>query len=443
MLDTGIDVPEIVNLVFFKPVYSNSKFWQMLGRGTRLCPDLFGPGLDKKDFYVFDVCGVFDYFDQNPTGIIPGKSVSLSEATFIARTELVYLLQNQGDADPASEDALLAKTLASLLQKQVVNLDRQAFEVGLHLRQVDRYSKPENWNILRDKDIQALAEHVAPLVYNEESHELVKRFDLMMVKLQLAVLRSERSQQGYVEKLQTIARELLRKSDTIPTIAQKKDTLRNVLDPTFWASISTQGIEQVRTELRELNKLLDISTGKGVFYTDFEDELTAQPFKEGFTGKYGNLESHYAKLRKIIEDNANHLTIHRLHTNQPITLGELEELDRMLFEQSGLATQEEFKKLLGEKPLGVFIRSILGLDSNSAKNAFSTFLANGPLSSVQIEFINHLIEQFTRNGQIDPEMLFEQPYTRFHESGVAGVFPLHADKLISIVRETNGNALLG
>ena len=124
-------------------------------------------------------------------------------------------------------------------------------------------------------------------------------------------------------------------------------------------------------------------------------------------------------------------------------MGELEELDRMLFEQSGLTTQDEFKKLLGEKPLGVFIRSILGLDSNSAKSAFSSFLANGLLSSVQIEFINHLIEQFTRNGQIGPEMLFEQPYIRFHESGVAGVFPLHADKLINIVRETNGNALLG
>ena len=277
MLDTGIDIPEIVNLVFFKPVYSSSKFWQMLGRGTRLCLDLFGPGLDKKDFYVFDVCGVFDFFDQNPTGIIPGKSVSLSEATFMARAELVYLLQSQGNTDTAGEDAQLAQTSASLLQKQVVDLDRQAFEVGLHLRQVDHYGKRENWDTLRDKDIQALAEHVAPLVHNKETHELVKRFDLMMVKLQLAVLRSERSQQGYVEKLQTIARELFRKSDTVPTIAQKKAILKNVLDPAFWASTSTQGIEQVRIELRELNKLLDISTGKGVFYTDFEDELTGPP----------------------------------------------------------------------------------------------------------------------------------------------------------------------
>ena len=443
MLDTGIDVPEIVNLVFFKPVYSSSKFWQMLGRGTRLCPDLFGPGLDKKDFYVFDVCGVFDFFDQNPAGVIPGRSVSLSEATFMARAEMIHLLQTQGNPDPESEDAQLVKSLVSLLQKQVADLDHQAFEVGLHLRQIDHYSQRENWNPIREKDIQELTEHVAHLVYDEETHEMVKRFDLMMVRLQLTVLRSERSQQGYVEKLQTVARELLQKSDTVPTIAQKKDTLRRVLDAEFWASTSSQGIEQVRIDLRELNKLLDISTGKGVFYTNFEDELTAQPLTEGFTGKYGNHESHYAKLRKIIKDNANHLTIQRLHTNQPITAAELEELDRMLFAQSGLATHDEFKSVLGEKPLGVFIRSILGLDSNSAKNAFSSFLGNGPLSSVQITFINHLIEQFTRDGQIDPDMLFEQPFTRFHESGVAGVFPLHAERILEIVKDTNGKALLG
>ena len=180
-----------------------------------------------------------------------------------------------------------------------------------------------------------------------------------------------------------------------------------------------------------------------MFYTNFEDELTAQPLTEGFTGKYGNHESHYAKLRKIVMDNANHITIQRLYTNHLITASELEELDRILFAQSGLATHEEFKDVLGERPLGVFIRSILGLDSNSAKNAFSSFLGNGSLTSVQIEFINQLIEQFTRHGQLDPDMLFEQPYTRFHESGVAGVFPLHADKLISIVKQTNGNALLG
>ncbi len=443
MLDTGIDVPEIVNLVFFKPVYSVSKFWQMLGRGTRLCRNLFGPDKDKEDFFVFDVCGVFDYFNQNSQGIIPGKSISLSEATFLARAELVLHLQSLGNPDPESEDAQLAKDLSALLQRQINDLDTHAFEVALHLRQVERYGKADAWQALRAEDIRQLAEHVAPLVHDDETHERVKRLDLLMVRLQLAILRSEASQAGYVEKLQVMARELLRKADTVPTIARKKDSLKQLLDSEFWAAISTLGLERIRMDIRELSKLLDVGTGKEIFYTNFTDELVGPPIQKEFKGRYGNFESHYARLKKIIQDNANHLTIHRLYTNQPITATELDELDRMLFAQSGLEAHAQYQQILGEKPLGVFVRSILGLDASAVQSAFSSFLSNGPLTSVQIEFINNLIQQFTRDGQVDPGMLFEQPYNRYHESGVAGVFPLHAEKLLEIVEETNGRAMRG
>ena len=443
MLDTGIDVPEILNLVFFKPVYSSSKFWQMLGRGTRLCADLFGPGLDKKDFYVFDVCGVFDFFDQKPDGIKASKSVSLSESIFMARAEIILYLQTHGNPDPDSDDAVLATELSMILQGQVNDLDHQGFEVGLHMRQVEHFGKLENWRPLRTVDIQELKEHVAPLVYDDSTHEQVKRLDLLMARLQLAILRSDGSQQSYVEKLQLMARELIQKANTVPTIAQKKDTLLDLMDPDFWGKTSTLGIERVRLDIRELSKLLDTATGKGIFYTNFEDEHTAPPSFEGFAGRYGSFESHYANLKKLILDNANNLTIARIHRNQPITATELKELDRMLFEQSGVATRDEYEALLGEKPLGVFIRSILGMDANSAKEAFASFLSNGNLTSTQIEFVNHVIDQFTRDGQIDPEMLFEQPYNRYHESGVAGVFPLGAEKLIAIVEEMNNRAKLG
>jgi type I restriction enzyme, R subunit len=443
MLDTGIDVPEIVNLVFFKPVYSASKFWQMLGRGTRLCRDLFAPDVHKENFYVFDVCSVFDFFGQNPAGIVPGKSRSLSESIFIARAELIYLLQTQGDADPDSDDFKLAKSMAEKLHKQITDLDQTGFEVRLHLREVEHYGKIESWTTINANDIQVLSETVAGLIHDEESDEKVKRFDLMMAKMQVAILRSERSQIGYIEKLQVMASELLRKGSDVPAIAKKKTTLQALIQPEYWAEISIPAIEKVRIDIRELSKLIDLNTGKGIFYTNFQDEITAPVIAEDFVGSYGNYESHYAKLKKIIADNANNLTIHRLRTNQPITSTELDELDRILFEQSGLSTHQEFQKVLGEKPLGIFIRSILGLDTNAAREAFSAFLANSPLSSIQIEFINNLIQQFTQNGIIEPSMLFEQPFTKFHESGIGGVFPMNAEKLISIIEETNQRAMVG
>ena len=400
MLDTGIDVPEILNLVFFKPVYSAAKFWQMLGRGTRLCSDLFAPDQHKENFYVFDVCGTFEFFGQNPLGIVPIKSLSISANTFISRCELVFLLQSQGDAHPESEDFKLSKALTEILYNQVNGLDIKGFEVQMHLRHVEHYSKVATWSSIKGGDIQDLAEHIAPLITNDETNELVKRFDLMMVKMKLSILRNERSQVGYIEKLQTMAGELLRKADEVPSIGKKKSTLQMVVQPEYWANVSIPSIEKVRIEIRDLSKLIELSTGKGIFYTNFQDELTAPLMVEEFAGSYSNYESFYAKLKKIVEENSNNLTIHKLHTNQTITTHELDALDKLLFEQSGAETHEDFKKVMGDKPLGVFVRSILGLDTLIAKELFSSFLSNSPLNSQQIEFINFMIKQFTQGSYL-------------------------------------------
>ena len=443
MLDTGIDVPEILNLVFFKPVYSAAKFWQMLGRGTRLCENIFGPGFHKQNFYVFDVCGTFAFFGLNPAGVVLGKTISLSANTFMSRTELVFLLHTQGNADPESEDFKLAKSLVALLHQQVLRLDTAGFAVKMHLRQVEHYGKLNSWSSIKAHDLPDLREHIASLINDEETHELVKRFDLMMVKLQLAMLRNERSQAEYVEKLKTMAAELLRKANEVPSIAQRKNTLQMLIQPEYWANTSIPQLEVVRLEIRELSKLVEKETGKGIFYTNFEDEITAPLLVEEFAGSYSNFESLYAKLKKIVLDNSTNLTIQKLHTNQTITGHELDALDKMLFEQSGIGTHQDFKRVMGDKPLGIFIRSILGLDRNAANAVFSSFLANGALSSQQIEFVHFMITQFTQNGKIDPQMLYERPFTNFHESGISGVFPTIDSKIIQIIQETNQRAMIG
>jgi type I restriction enzyme R subunit len=417
----------------------------MLGRGTRLSPEVFGvgsPETDKKDFYVFDVCANFDRFELNPEGVIPSKSRSLTESLFLARTELVYMLQSAGDPHPDGEDFKTRKELTKLLSRQVEKLDQTGFEVKLHLRYVERYSQADAWSNLKQDDINHIGEHVAPVMTSDEPREAVKRFDLMMVQLQLAVLRKSNAQVRYIEKLQAHASELLRK-ENVPNILKKKDVLTDILQPEFWANASVGNIEYIRQEIRDLSSLIDKGSGQSIHYTNFIDEITLPVTVRDFIAVGGGYHSLYAQLRKIVRDNAGNLTIHRLHTNQPITAAELDDLDRMLFEQSGLQTHEEFKEALGEKPLGVFIRSVLGLDSQSANDAFAEFLSHAPLTSFQQSFVEDLIRQFTQDGIVDKDMLFEQPFTKFHQEGVAGIFPLTSRKIIEIVNDVNKRADVG
>ena len=130
MLDTGIDVPEVANLVFFKPVYSRIKFWQMIGRGTRLCPDLFGPGEDKHDFRVFDFCFNFDFFGEYPEGIAASGDVPLGARLFRSRVQLLTNVQAMPDLDP---EAALAGALTTELHRAVAAMNCEHFMVQMQL----------------------------------------------------------------------------------------------------------------------------------------------------------------------------------------------------------------------------------------------------------------------------------------------------------------------
>jgi type I restriction enzyme R subunit len=173
MLDTGIDVPEVVNLVFFKLVRSKTKFWQMVGRGTRLCPDLFGPGLDKEFFYIFDYCQNLEYFSQNPEGSAGSLVESLSTKLFKARLELVGELDLKSDDTAVKEVALtdydpksdrqVQLQVMHLLQTQVASMNLDNFVVRAKRRAVEKFAKKEAWEKLSSDDLQELANEIASL----------------------------------------------------------------------------------------------------------------------------------------------------------------------------------------------------------------------------------------------------------------------------------------
>ena len=436
MLDTGIDVPEVCNLVFFKPVRSSAKYWQMIGRGTRLCHDLFAFGEHKKEFVIFDFCENFEFFNDNPEGYQASTAKAVSQRLFELRLRLSFVLQ---ESDQQELQAFGREVLQILItQTQALNTD--SFVVRQHWRYVEKYRDPNAWNALTDLEIRELFEHIAPLMVETEADESAKRFDVLMYDIQLSILLGEKKQEGLIRKVIGAAQKLSRKA-SIPTVARKMDLIREVQESAFWAAGDILAIERMRNELRELMKFLDFEEAP-IYYTSFTDAVESDVTEFPIVLNYNDLDAYRRKVEQYLKENSSHLTIHKLRNNIQITQSELDELDRMLFEQGNLGSRDEFTRAYGEKPLGAFIRSIVGLDANAAKNAFSTMLEGKTLNAQQIRFMDKVINFFTVKGFIEPSMLFEAPFTDISTSGLVGVFSEgDARKIIEVIERINETAV--
>jgi type I restriction enzyme R subunit len=435
MLDTGIDVPEVANLVFFKPVRSSVKFWQMIGRGTRLCKDLFGFGIDKKEFMIFDFCENFEFFNNKPKGIEGTSGKSLSQRLFELRLRLSFVLQNQDETELKEYGSALLQCL--ILQTQSLNTD--SFIVRQQWRVVEKYKDPNAWNALTDLDIKELFDHIAPLMTETDQDEMAKRFDALMLDIQLSVLNGEKKQAGQIQKVIATAGKLSKKA-SIPSVAKKMDFIQDAQSKTFWAAGDIPAIERLRVELRELIKFIDFES-TAIYYTMFEDEFDGNVQEHQLVYGFNDLDAYKRKVEQYLKQHSNHITIHKIRNNIQITKVELGELERMLFEQGELGTKDEFVKAYGQQPLGKFIRGIVGLDANAAKLAFGKILGGQTLNSQQIRFMDTIINFFTVKGVIEPAMLFEPPFTDINTSGIMGVFDeATSTKIISLIEEINHTA---
>lgn len=434
MLDTGIDVPEVCNLVFFKPVRSSTKFWQMVGRGTRLCRDLFARGEDKTEFVIFDFCENLEFFNVNPKGFEASSFKTLSQRLFELRLRLAFVLLTQED----SELKEYGQSIIDQLILQTQSLNTGSFIVRQHWEVVEKYQDPNAWNALSDLDLHELFTHISPLMSETEQDEMAKRFDALMLDLQLNVINGEKKQVALIKKVVSTAAKLSKKG-SIPSVAQKMDTIKSVQDSEFWKKVSIPAIERIRIDLRELIKFLDFDS-RPVYYTDFEDDFEEGEHEYKLIRNFNDLDAYKRKVEQYLKDQSNHMTIYKLRNNVPITRPELEELERMLFDQGTIGTKEEFIKAYGDRPLGRFVRNILGLDINAAKQAFGEILNNQTLNATQIRFINTIINYLSVNGLIDPAKLFESPFTDVSSSGM-DIFDMPtSSRIIQLIEWINGNA---
>ena len=271
MLDTGIDVPEVANLVFFKPVYSRIKFWQMIGRGTRLCPDLFGPGEDKQDFRVFDFCFNFDFFREQPEGIEPSGSVPLGSRLFRSRVQLLDSVQTTPDLDP---EAKLAAALTADLHGEVAAMNCENFIVRMQREAVERFQQQESWERLTASDFETLQSEVAGLPSEMETDDIESRlFDLTVLKMQLAFAEGDTGMfERHRERVVKMAM-LLEEKSAIPAVSAQLAYLASVQAIAFWEGVALGDLEELRQRLRGLVPFLD-RNARTIVYTDFQDEIT-------------------------------------------------------------------------------------------------------------------------------------------------------------------------
>ena len=422
MLDTGIDIPEVANLVFFKPVYSRIKFWQMIGRGTRLCPDLFGPGEDKDDFRVFDFCFNFDFFREHPEGIEPRDGLSLNAQLFRSRVRLLTRVQAESDLDPETS---LAEALTTELHGKVTAMNRANFIVRERLEAVDRFQQRESWERLTASDVETLERDIAVLPSEVETDDIESRlFDLTALKMQLALAEDD---VGEFERRRLRVVEiatLLEEKSAIPAVAEQLGYLASLQESTFWEGIDMDSLEELRLRLRGLAPLLDKKT-RTVVYTDFDDEIKAVRNEDGVVYvRMTGVQFEY-KVQEFLESHLDNIVIHRLRTNRPLTPNDLQELERTLVEigaDDGRALLANLLERNEALSLAHFVKSMVGMDRAAAQEAFSEFLSNRSLTAMQIRFVEMVIEQLTARGVMESSALYAAPFTHVHAGGPDELF---------------------
>jgi len=431
MLDTGIDIPEILNLVFFKKVMSKAKFWQMIGRGTRLCPGLMD-GEEKTKFYIFDFCGNFEFF-RIGKGKPTAGTLALQSAIFNLKVQLVYKLQDMAYQTP---DLIhFRKTLVQDMVRKVRELNRENFAVKQHLKYVDLYSNEENYNSLSYEDTLIIADELAPLIQPDNDEASAVRFDALMYGIELAYLvgkKYARARSDLFKRVSAVA-----SVASIPEIMAQSELIDKILHTDYIETAGINEFEHIRENLRALMKYIPKSEVR--YNTNFEDNILSIEWKVSEL-ENDDLKNYKVKAEFYIRQNQDKVVIAKLRSNQPLTRDDIKELETILWSEVG--SKQEYEAEFGQKPLGEFVREIVGLDMNAAKKAFSKYLEDTNLDSRQIYFVNQIVEYIVHNGLMKDLTVLQGP--PFTDKG--SIVEIFSDMSVwygirSIIDQINSNAV--
>ena len=402
MLDTGIDVPEVVNLVFFKKVMSKAKFWQMIGRGTRLCPGLLD-GEDKEKFYIFDFCGNFDFFRMN-SGNETANRLAIQGALFQLEFEIAFKLQ---DLEYQTERLIdYRKSLVEHMVSKVSELERNNFAVRQHLKYVDLYSNKDNYKLLTYEDTLKVKEELSPLIQPENDDAQALRFDALMYGIELAYIVGKTYGRARKDLFTRVSS--LTKLGTIAEVALQSELIHKILHTDYVENAGINEFEHIREKLRDLMKYVKHESHPR-YDTNYYDEVLSIEWKESEL-ENDDLKNYKAKAEYYVRQHQDNEVIAKLKGNIPLSTADVKVLEEILWKEIG--TKQDYEAEYGEKPLGEFVREIVGLDMNAAKAAFAEYLDETYLDSDQIYFVNQIVEYIVQNGMMkDFTVLQDAPFT--------------------------------
>lgn len=438
MMDTGIDVPEIVNLVFFKKVCSKTKFWQMIGRGTRLCPNLCcsdaenGSYQDKKYFYIFDYLRNFEFFRTHQEGIEGGETLSNAESVFGRRVRLIWHFQDVDFNDEAYQ--AWRKELISTVVSQIGGLNTERVSVHACRQYVDVYKSAESFDCLTEEDKTQLISKIAPLIMSEDSDEAAVSFDNFLYGMMLAKIEKGNIQR-YVSSLTGTAKKLLQKT-SIPQIRGKAETIKTMADKDFLNKADLLTLERIRTEIRPLIKFLIDSKNK-IIFTDLHD-IRINTNNSKSLPLPTSSEEYKERVNGYILKNKDRLSIQKLFRNLPMTEADFKDLEHIFTGELG--TKEDYQKAFQDKPLGLLVREIAKVDRTAAQEAFADFIADNSLTQQQIVFVERIIDYIVQNGYIKPAVLNMPPFDRPQK--LVSLFDIQKqEKLYKVIENITDNAV--
>lgn len=436
MLETGIDVPEITNLLFAKKVYSRIKFDQMIGRGTRLCSSLFGEGEDKKEFYVFDYMRNFQFFDEHPKGKELGLTIAPVMARFIRMVQIIRLLQ---DADYAEMDyQIIRDDMVDHVVGDVQAMNPERIEVRLELRYVEQYKVRKEYECLDDVNKEEIIEHLAGLVVSSEKDEAAINFDVAMYGLMLSAMVGKNF--GKIKRhVVSNANILLSECATIPDVKAKIPELKELTSDNYWNAQDILKFEETRKSLRDIMKFIPPKKVK-IHYTDFEDEVVFREEGRKVDMASSDFDDYRAKVNEYVEAHKSQPAINKLLHNEPISVDDYKELERIFTEELG--TAEDYQMNYQDTPFGLLIRKIAKMDRDAAYAAFSTFIAEERPNTEQIHFIEQVVDYVVENGYINNVLdLMKAPFDRPYKFSV--IFTREEQiKFVQVINSIKSNALV-
>ena len=452
MLDTGIDIPQILNLVFYKKVKSKAKFWQMIGRGTRKCKDIYGVGQDKKDFLILDFCRNFSYFemknsfDEDNTKL--GKS--LSSRIFENKIKMIYKLQNL-EYQMDEKYKKLWENLVNEVYTLISGLNEENISVRTKISYVKKYKNIDTIKNLEEKDVDEITKNLSSLPFPiHEKNEIEKKFENLILKTQLKLFDNKKIENEKIE-ISDIVKGLAKKGN-IKEIQKKSEYIMKIIkDENYLKNIDILELKNLEDVIEPLTIFLD-NNGKHLNYIvgDFEDTYISTEVKDinVFASAYINSKE---KFQKYLDKNKSLLSIKKLRNNIELDEDDLKELKKVLYSNEEVNLEvlknennseiEKISSLYGEnESFGIFIRSLIGLDREAINKEFSEFLNKEKFNSNQIELINLIIENIVKYGAYSKNEIPKLSNDILGKS-IDNIFTDRNDlqKIVDIVNKINSN----